>query len=156
MDITFFCMRRHRNPRCISGGLTYSFVWFRTTNGRYSEFTSCDVQNKSILQHWGVKAEWGGIVLCHRFRHTISHQLDLESVYKHILPGFGNPEITTLHSEGGATVDYIFYSPRRISTCGPNGMRTWHKSKCCGCEWIFYGSNVLVLDVFSFFLGRRL
>ncbi|XP_034419509.1 protein angel homolog 1 isoform X2 [Cyclopterus lumpus] len=55
-----------------------------------------------------------------RFRHTISHQLDLESVYKHILPGFGNPEVTTLHSEGGATVDYIFYTPRRILTCDPN------------------------------------
>ncbi|CAK6957098.1 protein angel homolog 1 [Scomber scombrus] len=50
----------------------------------------------------------------HRFRHTISHRLDLESVYKHILPGSGNSEVTTLHSEMGATVDYIFYSPKRI------------------------------------------
>ncbi|XP_031134567.1 protein angel homolog 1 isoform X1 [Sander lucioperca] len=49
-----------------------------------------------------------------RFRRTISHQLELESVYKHILPGFGNPEVTTLHSEAAATVDYIFYSPRRV------------------------------------------
>ncbi|XP_034713530.1 protein angel homolog 1 [Etheostoma cragini] len=49
-----------------------------------------------------------------RFRRTISHRLDLESVYKHVLPGFGNPEVTTLHSEAGATVDYIFYSPRRV------------------------------------------
>ncbi|XP_059209337.1 protein angel homolog 1 [Centropristis striata] len=49
------------------------------------------------------------------FRHTISHRLDLESVYKHVLPGFGNPEVTTLHSEGGATVDYIFYTPRRTT-----------------------------------------
>ncbi|XP_041827421.1 protein angel homolog 1 [Melanotaenia boesemani] len=47
------------------------------------------------------------------FRHTIRHHLDLESVYKHVLPGSGAPEITTLHSEGGATVDYIFYSPKR-------------------------------------------
>ncbi|XP_051252134.1 protein angel homolog 1 isoform X1 [Dicentrarchus labrax] len=47
------------------------------------------------------------------FRPTISHQLDLESVYTHILPGSGNPEVTTLHSEVGATVDYIFYTPRR-------------------------------------------
>ncbi|GAA6213682.1 protein angel homolog 1 [Lates japonicus] len=53
------------------------------------------------------------------FRHTISHQLDLESVYKHILPGSGASEVTTLHSEVGATVDYIFYSPRRISTSDP-------------------------------------
>ncbi|XP_040915892.1 protein angel homolog 1 [Toxotes jaculatrix] len=50
------------------------------------------------------------------FRHTISHRLHLESVYKHILPGSGTSEVTTLHSEGGATVDYIFYSPRRILT----------------------------------------
>ncbi|XP_039993923.1 protein angel homolog 1 isoform X2 [Xiphias gladius] len=50
------------------------------------------------------------------FRQTISHQLDLESVYKHILPGSGTSEVTTLHSEVGATVDYIFYSPRRILT----------------------------------------
>ncbi|TDG98766.1 hypothetical protein EPR50_G00203720 [Perca flavescens] len=49
-----------------------------------------------------------------RFRHTISHRLELKSVYKHILPGFGHPEVTTLHSEAGATVDYIFYSPRRV------------------------------------------
>uniref|UniRef100_A0A3B4TGL3 Endonuclease/exonuclease/phosphatase domain-containing protein n=1 Tax=Seriola dumerili TaxID=41447 RepID=A0A3B4TGL3_SERDU len=46
------------------------------------------------------------------FRHTISHHLDLESVYKHVLPGSGSSEVTTLHSEVGATVDYIFYSPR--------------------------------------------
>ncbi|XP_042244634.1 protein angel homolog 1 isoform X1 [Thunnus maccoyii] len=50
-----------------------------------------------------------------RFGHTISHRLDLESVYKHTLPGSGNSEVTTLHSEVGATVDYIFYSPKRIS-----------------------------------------
>ncbi|KAM7375749.1 hypothetical protein PAMP_005525 [Pampus punctatissimus] len=49
-----------------------------------------------------------------RFRHSMSHQLDLESVYKHILPGSGSSEVTTLHSEVGATVDYIFYSPKRI------------------------------------------
>nr|XP_020469615.1 protein angel homolog 1-like isoform X1 [Monopterus albus] len=51
-----------------------------------------------------------------RFRHTISHQLDLESVYKHILPGSGPSEVTTLNSEVGATVDYMFYSPRRFLT----------------------------------------
>ncbi|XP_044023821.1 protein angel homolog 1 isoform X2 [Siniperca chuatsi] len=51
-----------------------------------------------------------------RFRHAISHQLDLESVYQHVLPGSGNPEVTTLHSEVGATVDYIFYTPRRFLT----------------------------------------
>ncbi|KAK2826155.1 hypothetical protein Q5P01_020369 [Channa striata] len=51
-----------------------------------------------------------------RFRPSISHRLDLESVYTHILPGSGNSEVTTLSSEVGATVDYIFYSPRRILT----------------------------------------
>ncbi|XP_070836203.1 protein angel homolog 1 [Chaetodon trifascialis] len=55
-----------------------------------------------------------------RFSHTIRHQLDLESVYKHILPGSGNPEVTTLLSGGGATVDYIFYTPRRILTADQN------------------------------------
>lgn len=53
---------------------------------------------------------------CHSFRHTLTHPLDLESVYKHVLPGSGCPEVTTLHSEVGATVDYIFYSPTRSST----------------------------------------
>ncbi|XP_029350269.1 protein angel homolog 1 [Echeneis naucrates] len=51
-----------------------------------------------------------------RFRHIISHCLDLESVYKHTFPASGNAEVTTLHSEVGATVDYIFYSPRRSLT----------------------------------------
>ncbi|KAG7510094.1 hypothetical protein JOB18_013089 [Solea senegalensis] len=49
-------------------------------------------------------------------RHTLTHCLDLESVYQHVLPGSGAPEVTTVHSEVGATVDYIFYSPRRSST----------------------------------------
>ncbi|KAM9842084.1 protein angel homolog 1 [Aulostomus maculatus] len=52
-----------------------------------------------------------------RFGHTLSHQLDLQSVYKHVLPGSGNPEVTTLHSQVGATVDYIFYSPKRSVNC---------------------------------------
>nr|XP_040055798.1 protein angel homolog 1 isoform X2 [Gasterosteus aculeatus aculeatus] len=55
-----------------------------------------------------------------KFGHTVSHRFDLQSVYKHILPGFGNPEVTTLHSEGAATVDYIFYTPKRASTCDQN------------------------------------
>uniref|UniRef100_A0A673BDT4 Angel homolog 1 (Drosophila) n=1 Tax=Sphaeramia orbicularis TaxID=375764 RepID=A0A673BDT4_9TELE len=53
-----------------------------------------------------------------QFRHTVSHRLDLESAYKHILPGSGSPEVTTLHTDGAATVDYIFYSPKR--TLGSN------------------------------------
>ncbi|XP_038147303.1 protein angel homolog 1 isoform X2 [Cyprinodon tularosa] len=51
-----------------------------------------------------------------RFKDYLMHQVDLESVYEHVLPGSGSPELTTLHSEGGATVDYIFYSPKRTST----------------------------------------
>jgi len=43
---------------------------------------------------------------------TICHGLSLRSVYKHVLPGLGHPEVTTLHSEAGATVDYIFYTPK--------------------------------------------
>ncbi|KAK0142471.1 Protein angel 1 [Merluccius polli] len=43
---------------------------------------------------------------------TISHGLSLRSVYKHVLPGLGHPEVTTLHSEAGAAVDYIFYTPK--------------------------------------------
>ncbi|XP_077395860.1 protein angel homolog 2 isoform X2 [Festucalex cinctus] len=50
-----------------------------------------------------------------RFQHVIRHQLDLESTYKHTLAESGAPEVTTLHSEGAATVDYIFYSPERVS-----------------------------------------
>ncbi|XP_076017637.1 protein angel homolog 1 [Genypterus blacodes] len=48
-----------------------------------------------------------------RFRTTISHRLDLQSAYTHVLPGSGQSEVTTLHSKGAATVDYIFYSPKR-------------------------------------------
>uniref|UniRef100_A0A3P8UK50 Angel homolog 1 n=1 Tax=Cynoglossus semilaevis TaxID=244447 RepID=A0A3P8UK50_CYNSE len=54
---------------------------------------------------------WGNPPLHTSFRHTLTHPLDLESVYKHVLPGSGCPEVTTLHSEVGATVDYIFYQP---------------------------------------------
>ncbi|KAK7903869.1 hypothetical protein WMY93_016476 [Mugilogobius chulae] len=59
-----------------------------------------------------------GITDCCRylqFRQFLSHRLDLQSVYKHVLPGSGNAEVTTLHSQVGATVDYIFYSPKLTS-----------------------------------------
>ncbi|XP_069574635.1 protein angel homolog 1 [Brachyistius frenatus] len=51
-----------------------------------------------------------------RIIHIISHRLNLESVYKHTLPGSGNPEVTAFTSQGGNTVDYIFYSPKLGST----------------------------------------
>uniref|UniRef100_A0A3P9HAB5 Angel homolog 1 (Drosophila) n=1 Tax=Oryzias latipes TaxID=8090 RepID=A0A3P9HAB5_ORYLA len=50
-----------------------------------------------------------------RFRDILQHQLNLESVYKHVCPDVDRPEVTTLHSEVGATVDYIFYTQKR--TC---------------------------------------
>lgn len=50
-----------------------------------------------------------------RFKPVLSHRLDLQSVYKHVLPGSGNAEVTTVHSQVGATVDYIFYSPNHTS-----------------------------------------
>ncbi|KAJ7989127.1 hypothetical protein DPEC_G00316300 [Dallia pectoralis] len=53
-----------------------------------------------------------------RFRRTLSHHLDLQSAYGHLKLGTGRPEVTTLHSEVGATVDYIFYSPRRRCSGG--------------------------------------
>ncbi|XP_035466741.2 protein angel homolog 1 isoform X1 [Scophthalmus maximus] len=61
------------------------------------------------------EASWGNQSCDKSFRHTLSHRLHLESVYKHIFPGSGTSEVTTLHSAAGATVDYIFYSPRRSS-----------------------------------------
>ncbi|KAF7670227.1 hypothetical protein LDENG_00043500 [Lucifuga dentata] len=58
-----------------------------------------------------------------RLRHRISHRLDLQSVYKHILPGSGHSEVTTLHSEAGATVDYIFYSPKHVLPSDHAGLK---------------------------------
>ncbi|XP_077477429.1 protein angel homolog 1 isoform X2 [Stigmatopora argus] len=49
------------------------------------------------------------------FGDVLRHQLDLESIFNHTQPDSGGFEVTTLHSEGGATVDYIFYSPKRTS-----------------------------------------
>lgn len=60
----------------------------------------------------------------HSFGPSLHHGLDLESVYQHILPGSAGPEVTTLHSQVGATVDYIFYNPRRNSRSDAKGRRT--------------------------------
>uniref|UniRef100_A0A8C7Y7K0 Uncharacterized protein n=1 Tax=Oryzias sinensis TaxID=183150 RepID=A0A8C7Y7K0_9TELE len=54
-------------------------------------------------------------------RDILQHQLNLESVYKHVCPDVDRPEVTTLHSEVGATVDYIFYTPKR--TCASHQKR---------------------------------
>ncbi|KAI1895495.1 hypothetical protein AGOR_G00106850 [Albula goreensis] len=45
-----------------------------------------------------------------RFRNTIQHGFKLRSAYSHFITETNRPEVTTLHSEFGATVDYIFYS----------------------------------------------
>ncbi|KAJ0063101.1 hypothetical protein NL108_012565, partial [Boleophthalmus pectinirostris] len=62
--------------------------------------------------------------LVFRFRHFLSHGLNLQSVYKHVLPGSGTAEVTTLHSQVGATVDYIFYSPKLPLNTEEQG-RSW-------------------------------
>ncbi|XP_018431807.1 PREDICTED: protein angel homolog 2 [Nanorana parkeri] len=41
---------------------------------------------------------------------NLKHHFRLSSVYSHILPDTGMPEITTCHSSTAITVDYIFYS----------------------------------------------
>ncbi|XP_076155521.1 protein angel homolog 1 isoform X2 [Alosa pseudoharengus] len=46
------------------------------------------------------------------FRNTICHCLNLNSAYSHIITGTDRPEVTTVHSSAGATVDYIFYTAR--------------------------------------------
>ncbi|XP_076834010.1 protein angel homolog 1 [Brachyhypopomus gauderio] len=58
----------------------------------------------------------------YRFRNTISHELNLSSVYSPNLADTGRCAVTTLHSEGGAMVDYIFYSPRRVGSGDHEGM----------------------------------
>ncbi|XP_066550807.1 protein angel homolog 1 [Amia ocellicauda] len=45
-----------------------------------------------------------------RLRNTIYHGFNLLSVYRHCISGTERPEVTTVHSGFGATVDYIFYS----------------------------------------------
>lgn len=90
--------------------------------------------------------------VCDSFQHIIRHQLDLESTYKHKFPHSGNPEITTLHSEGGATVDYIFYSPEHISDQAGN----WGNPSLL--HIIFYtctiNLRILLLVSLFFLLGK--
>ncbi|KAJ8288852.1 hypothetical protein COCON_G00015110 [Conger conger] len=47
-----------------------------------------------------------------RFRNTIRHGLKLKSAYSHFNVDTNRLEVTTLHPDFGATVDYIFYSNR--------------------------------------------
>jgi len=45
-------MRQHQNPRSISGGLIYLFVWLRTTNGHDKECVPCWVQCCGTSSPW--------------------------------------------------------------------------------------------------------
>lgn len=89
----------------------------------------------------------------HSFGPSLHHRLDLESVYQHILPGSAGPEVTTLHSQVGATVDYIFYNPRRNSRSDAKGRTT--KPNSVWTDFIlrnlFFFFNVWVF--FSFFFS---
>ncbi|XP_072545258.1 protein angel homolog 1 [Salminus brasiliensis] len=51
-----------------------------------------------------------------RFRNTIYHGLNLRSVYTPYIAGTERCAVTTLHSEGAAMVDYIFYSTGQDSS----------------------------------------
>ncbi|XP_068089049.1 protein angel homolog 2 isoform X2 [Hyperolius riggenbachi] len=44
---------------------------------------------------------------------SLQHHFCLSSVYSHVFPDTGMPEITTCHSKSAITVDYIFYSAAR-------------------------------------------
>ncbi|KAL0969134.1 hypothetical protein UPYG_G00222990 [Umbra pygmaea] len=56
-----------------------------------------------------------------RFRRMISHNMNLQSVYIHVIPETNRSKVTTLHSEGGAVVDYIFYTPQQSRCSGDGG-----------------------------------
>ncbi|XP_010877337.2 protein angel homolog 1 isoform X2 [Esox lucius] len=59
------------------------------------------------------------------FRQTLSHQVNLQSAYDHFSLGTDQAEVTTLHSQVGATVDYIFYSPKM--SCSGGGQKGGHR-----------------------------
>ncbi|XP_052386538.1 protein angel homolog 1 isoform X1 [Carassius gibelio] len=51
-----------------------------------------------------------------RFRRTLHHELSLRSAYSHVQPDTQTAVVSTLNSEGGAMVDYIFFSTRRTGS----------------------------------------
>ncbi|XP_028293845.1 protein angel homolog 1 isoform X2 [Gouania willdenowi] len=89
------------------------------------------------------------------FRKALYHRLDLKSVYEHVLPGSGKPEVTTLNSDVGATVDYIFYSPKRTSgrklkdggECASNGLKLMGRLSLLS-EEVLWSMNGLPNHVF--------
>lgn len=48
-------------------------------------------------------------------RGRITHSLNLQSSYRHVLQPDGRPEISTHHSRTASTVDYILYTPEIIA-----------------------------------------
>uniref|UniRef100_A0A8C6WLZ6 Uncharacterized protein n=1 Tax=Neogobius melanostomus TaxID=47308 RepID=A0A8C6WLZ6_9GOBI len=106
----------------------------------------------------GVTDATPGTVMSHLVRvgQTLTHRLDLQSVYKHVLPGSGNAEVTTVHSQVGATVDYIFYSPKHHSDTEIQGKSKYYQQsglKLIGClsllsEDALWSMNGLPSDTF--------
>uniref|UniRef100_A0A8C8R5T5 Protein angel homolog 1 n=1 Tax=Pelusios castaneus TaxID=367368 RepID=A0A8C8R5T5_9SAUR len=56
---------------------------------------------------------------------VIQHGLKLTSAYSHFLPQRGRPEVTTMPTGLGATVDYIFYSAEPIENGNKGGRRLY-------------------------------
>nr|XP_056708684.1 protein angel homolog 2 [Euleptes europaea]XP_056708686.1 protein angel homolog 2 [Euleptes europaea] len=50
------------------------------------------------------------VIVSQRLPTDLHHSFQLSSAYSHYLPDSGDPEVTTCHSRGAVTVDYIFYS----------------------------------------------
>lgn len=76
-----------------------------------------------------------------RFRHTLFHNLKLTSAYPHTHPITHNCVLTTLNSEGGAMVDYIFYStPTHAATHVKGIMAIRFPFTVSECSVFRYGS----------------
>ncbi|XP_077341881.1 protein angel homolog 2 isoform X1 [Lithobates pipiens] len=54
---------------------------------------------------------------------NLHHHFSLSSVYSHVIPNSGVPEVTTCHSRSAITVDYIFYSARDNDVFAQPGVR---------------------------------
>ncbi|XP_040207394.1 protein angel homolog 2 isoform X4 [Rana temporaria] len=54
---------------------------------------------------------------------NLNHHFSLSSVYSHVSPNSGMPEVTTCHSRSAVTVDYIFYSAHDNDPFAQPGVR---------------------------------
>ncbi|XP_042598916.1 protein angel homolog 2-like [Cyprinus carpio] len=63
-----------------------------------------------------------------RFGHTLHHALSLRSAYSPVQPDTQTSVVSSLNSEGGAMLDYIFYSSRRTEGSGSGCVRVM---SCC-------------------------